>query len=128
MGAPLPDKLAAEGSLSGEVRYSEPDGFAGTVALQDASLTLPDGRPLRAASAAVVIDHQVISLEPSTVSVGENESADVEGSFSLEGAARLDLKITTRGAECRGHAIVRRRGDSSAGSDAAGHLARLGAL
>jgi hypothetical protein len=96
MGAQLSEKLAAEGSLSGEVRYSEPDGFAGRVALQDASLTLPDGRPLRAASAAVVIDHQVMSLEPATVSVGENESADVEGSFSLEGAERLDLKITTR--------------------------------
>jgi hypothetical protein len=44
----------------------------------------------------VVIDHQVMTLQPSTVSVGENESADVEGSFSLEGASRLDLKITTR--------------------------------
>ena len=97
MGAALPEKLAAEGSLSGEVRFSEPDGFAGNVALQDASLTLPDGRPLRAASAAVMIDHQVMSLEQATVSVGENESADVEGSFSLGGAAKLDLKITTRG-------------------------------
>jgi len=96
MGAGLPEKLAAEGSLSGEVRYSEPDGFAGRVALQDASVTLPDGRPLRAESAAVVIDHQVMSLEPSTVSVGENESADVEGSFSLAGPDSLDLKITTR--------------------------------
>jgi hypothetical protein len=96
MGVQISDKLAAEGSLSGEVRYSEPDGFAGKVALQDASLTLPDGRPLRAASAEVVVDHQVMSMEPSVVSVGENESADVEGSFSLEGASRLDLKITTR--------------------------------
>ena len=96
MGAGLPDKLAAEGTLSGEVRYSEPDGFAGKVELQDASVTLPDGRPLRAASAAVVIEHQVMSLEPATVRVGENESADVEGSFSLQGAGGLDLKITTR--------------------------------
>jgi hypothetical protein len=95
MGAQFSEKLATEGSLSGEVRYSEPDGFAGKFALQDASLTLPDGRPLRAAAAEVVIDHQVVSLEPTTVSVGENESADVEGSFSLEGASRLDLKITT---------------------------------
>jgi hypothetical protein len=95
MGAQFSDKLAAEGSLSGEVRYSEPDGIAGKVVLQDASLTLPDGRPLRAASAAVAIDHQVISMEPATVSVGENESADVEGSFSLEGAEQLNLKITT---------------------------------
>lgn len=97
MGAGLADKLAAEGSLSGEVRYSEPDGVTGKVVLQDASVTLPEGHPLRAASAALVIDHRVMSLEPSTVSVGENESADVEGSFSLEGAGSLDLKITTRG-------------------------------
>ena len=97
MGAQFSQQLAAEGTLSGQVRYSEPDGFSGKVALQDASLTLPDGRPLRAASAAVVIDHQVMSLEPATVTVGENESADVEGSFSLAGAAQLDLKIATRG-------------------------------
>jgi hypothetical protein len=96
MGAQFSDTLAAAGSLSGEVRYSEPDGFAGKVKLEDASLTLPEGSPLRAASAAVVIDHQVMSLQPATVSVGENDSADVEGSFSLEGAAKLDLKITTR--------------------------------
>jgi hypothetical protein len=96
MGAQLSDKLAAEGSLSGEVRYSEPEGFAGKFVLQQASLTLPDGHPLRAASAEVLIDRQVMSLEPSTVSVGENESAEVEGRFSLEAAARLELKITTR--------------------------------
>jgi hypothetical protein len=97
MGAPLPDKLAAEGSLSGQVGYSQPDGFAGKIALTDASVTLPDGRPLRAASAEVKVDHQVVSLEPSTVRVGENESADVEGSFSLESSAKLDLKIATKG-------------------------------
>lgn len=97
LGAALPEKFTAEGSVSGEVQYSEPDGIAGRVALQDASVTLPDAQPLRAASAAVVIDHQVMSLEPSTVRVGENESADVEGSFSLGGAGSLDLKITTRG-------------------------------
>jgi hypothetical protein len=96
MGAQFSEKLAAEGSLSGEVRYSEPAGFAGKVALENASVTLPEGHPLRAASAAVVIDHQVMSMEPATVSVGENESAEVEGSFSLESAAQLDLKITTR--------------------------------
>jgi hypothetical protein len=96
MGAQFSEKLAAEGSLSGEVRYSEPEGFAGKIELQNASLTLPDGHPLRAAAAEVVIDHQVMSMGPATVSVGENESADVEGSFSLEGVSRLNLKITTR--------------------------------
>ena len=97
MGAALPEKFGAEGSLSGDVRYSEADGVAGKVVLQDASVTLPDAQPIRAASAEVTIDHQVVSLSPSTVSVGETESAEVEGSFSLEGAEQLDLKITTRG-------------------------------
>ena len=128
MGAALPEKFAAEGTLSGEVRYSEPDGVAGKVVLQDASVTLPDERPLKAASASVVIDHRVMSMEPATVSVGENDSADVEGSFSLEGAGNLDLKITTRGLSVSGNAQLRRGGDSAAGSDTAGHLARMGTV
>ncbi len=97
MGAAIPETFSAEGSLSGEVRYSEPDGAAGRVELQDASVTLPDAQPLKAASAGLASDAQVVSLEPSTVNVGEKESADVEGSISLEGEERLDLKITTRG-------------------------------
>jgi len=97
LGAAVPEKFSAEGSLSGNVTYSESGGVTGKVALQDASVALPDAKPLRAASATVTIEDQVMSLEPSTVSVGEAESADVEGSFSLEGAERLDLKITTRG-------------------------------
>jgi hypothetical protein len=97
MGAPVPEKFSAEGSLSGDVTYSESGGMAGKVALQDASVTLPDAKPLRATAAVVTIEDQVMSLEPSTVTLGESESADVEGSFSLEGSERLDLKIATRG-------------------------------
>ena len=58
MGAGLSDKLTAEGSVSGEVRYSQPEGLAGRVELQDATVTLPgvsDVQPLRAASAAVEV-------------------------------------------------------------------------
>ena len=80
MGADLPDKLAAEGSLSGEVRYSDPDGLAGKVALQDASVTMPDGRPLRAASADVVIDRQVMSaaLYPALCKMKANGASEQE--------------------------------------------------
>jgi hypothetical protein len=97
MGAPLSDTLAAEGSVSGAVRYSEPDGLTGRVELQDASLTLPDAQPLRAASAAVAIDANALSLETSTVRIGESESADVEGSYTTGPQNVLDLKITTHG-------------------------------
>ena len=95
MGAAIPDKLAAEGSVSGSVRFSEADGLAGRVELQDASVTLPDAQPLKAASAALEIAGHTLSMEPATVRLGENESAEVEGSF--DSAAGLDLKVTTRG-------------------------------
>lgn len=98
MGATLTDKMSAEGSVSGEVRYSEPDGLAGRVELQDAAVTLPgvpDVQPLHAASAAVEVAGKTFSLENTTVRIGEDDSAEIEGSF--DPGAGLDLKITTRG-------------------------------
>lgn len=97
MGAALPGTVAAEGSVSGSVRYSEPDGLAGRVELQDASLLFPESQSLRAASAAVVIKGQSLSLEPSTVRIGEEESAEWEGSYTFGAGGGLDLAITTRG-------------------------------
>jgi hypothetical protein len=96
MGAAFPEKLAAEGSVSGALRYRDTEGPSGRVEMQHASLTLPDAEPLLAESAAVAIDGQAVALEPSTVRVGENQSAEVEGRYTLSGGA-LDLKITTRG-------------------------------
>lgn len=97
MGAALPEKLITGGSVSGSVSYSEADGIAGRAELVDASLTLPDAKPLHTASVGVAIERQAISLEPSIVNVGEEESADVEGSYAWAPGGGLDLKITTRG-------------------------------
>jgi hypothetical protein len=97
MGAALPENLAAEGPVSGSVRYSEPEGLAGRVELQDASLTLPDAEPLRAASAALAITREGLSLEPSTIRISEKETAEVQGSYKLGEGGGLDLKIATRG-------------------------------
>jgi hypothetical protein len=99
MGVALTDNLTAEGSVSGAVRYSDPEGLQGRVELQDASLTLPDSpdaQPLRAASAAVAIAGHSLSLENSTVRIGETDSADVAGSYTLGEQGGLDLTITTR--------------------------------
>jgi hypothetical protein len=100
MGSPLSEKLVADGSVSGAIHYGDQDGFGGRVELQDASLMLPEGRPLRAANAAVTIDGNALTLEPSTVTIdnnagGDNQSAEVEGGFGAGGG--LNLKITTRG-------------------------------
>jgi hypothetical protein len=105
MGAALSDKLIAEGSVSGAVNYSQPDGLGGHVAVQDASVALdvpadaspgvPQIQRLRAESAALTISGGALSLETTAVRVGENESADIEGRFDSN--AGLDLKIATRG-------------------------------
>ena len=98
MGATLPEKLTAEGSVSGDVRYSEPDGVAGHVDVEDASLTLtdvPDAKRLRAENASVEIGKGVWSLETTAVHVGENENADVDGSF--DPSSGLNLRIATHG-------------------------------
>ena len=97
MGATLPDQLAAEGDVSGSVTYREDGGLAGRVELRDASLTLPDAQPLRAHSAAVEIGEGAMHLEPSTVSIGEKDSAEVEASYSPQEPHDLDVRITTRG-------------------------------
>jgi hypothetical protein len=99
MGAATPQNLMAEGSVSGAVRYSEPDGLAGRLEMQDALVNLPDAQPLRAANAAVQIDGQAVSLEPVVVQIGDDESAGVEASYAFSGGnaqVGLDLKITTR--------------------------------
>jgi AsmA protein len=100
LGAPLPEKLAAEGSVSGSLSYTRDQGVGGRLELHDASLSLPDlkdAQPLKAATAVVAIEDGALRLEASTVQVGENESADLEGSFTLEAPRKIDLKITTRG-------------------------------
>jgi len=97
MGISLAENLAADGSVSGGLRYSDSDGASGRVELQDASLTLPDAQPLRSASAAIDIGQQALSLETSTVRIGDSESADVSGTYSFDSPGGLDLKINTRG-------------------------------
>jgi len=97
MGAVLPDQLSAEGGVSGTLNYNEGDGFTGRVEIKDAALALPGAQPLRAGSAALDIAEGEVSLEPSTVEVGERESAELQGTYTLLQPHDLDLRITTRG-------------------------------
>lgn len=96
LGAPVPDQLAAEGQVSGTLSYNE-DGLTGRVELNDASLSLPNVPPLRAKSAALDIGDGAVSLEKSTIEIGEKESAEVQGSYGYLQNAGLDLRISTRG-------------------------------
>jgi hypothetical protein len=102
MGAALPEKLAADGSVSGAVQYSEATGATGRIELQDGSLTLPEAEPLSASTAAFTFGDSTVSMESSTVRISENESAEVEGRYGFGENAGLDLKITTRGLSVAG--------------------------
>jgi len=102
MGAPFPETLTAEGGVSGSVSYTQQGGLGGRVELRDASVTLPDSEPLRAASAAFTIVDGSALLEKSTVEIGastdpKKQSAEVEAAYTLKSPRELDLKITTRG-------------------------------
>jgi len=55
---------------------------------------MPGAQPVHAETAAISIAGPAISLEPAKVQIGDNETAEVEGSFETQ--AGLDLKITSR--------------------------------
>jgi len=96
MGAEVPDKLTAEGSVSGEVGYTR-EGIAGEVELTEASLALPDAKALRAPSAAVSIRDGSMYLASTTVEIGEKQTTEIEGNYRIEAPRGLDLRIATRG-------------------------------
>jgi hypothetical protein len=97
MGAALPEKLEAQGAVSGSVTYNQQEGMQGRVVLRDASLMVPDAEPVEAPVATLDIAGRSVILEQTAVHIGEKQSADVEGSYNLDPPRSLDLKITTKG-------------------------------
>jgi AsmA protein len=97
MGAALPEKLEAQGAVSGSVTYNQQEGMQGRVVLRDASLMVPDAEPVEAPVATLDIAGRSVLLEQTAVHIGEKQSADVEGSYNLDPPRSLDLKITTKG-------------------------------
>ncbi len=97
MGATLPEKLKADGAVSGSVTYNEQQGMQGRVVLRDATLSVPDETPVEAPAATVDIANRSVWLERTSVHIGEKQSADLEGSYALDPPRSLDLTITTRG-------------------------------
>jgi len=95
MGASLPEKLSGEGSVSGSVNYRPGGGLSGDVEVRDLSLSMTGAPAVKAAVAAVSIGGNTISAGPAKVSVGDDETADVEVNYGL-GTSSFDLKITTR--------------------------------
>lgn len=95
LGAPVPGQVAVAGQVSGNLSYND-DGLTGRIELADATLSVSDVPPLRAKSALLDIGDGSVSLEKSTIEIGEKESAEVVGSYSYQSSG-LDLRISTRG-------------------------------
>ena len=95
VGGPLPEKLSGEGEVSGSVNYRRSRGLSGDIEVRDLSLSMPGAPAVKAVVAAISIGGNTISAGPARVSVGEDETADVEVNYGL-GYSGLDLKITSR--------------------------------
>ena len=80
MGVALPEKLTAEGELSGVVGYTPDSGIQGTIGAGEALVTVPDCPPLRLENALVRLDHEAARLEPLAFTAG-GQSATLKGSY-----------------------------------------------
>jgi hypothetical protein len=116
IGAPLPEKLSSEGTVSGDLQYDAETGFAGNLEAHDAALALADSPKVRAASAPVKIAAQTVTFGPCVMLVGDralgekpgdNQSAQVEASYKFDGSMAADIKVATRGMDLGGlHAFA----------------------
>src|SRR6185369_16720978 len=96
LGAPLPDKMTAEGVVSGTARYRNTEGLGGNLEVRDASVTVPDAAPLKIATATVFLKDKTLVAGPNTVQIGEQGAADVEATYQAGDGGGTQVKITTR--------------------------------
>jgi hypothetical protein len=97
IGAPLPDKMSAQGTITGSVSYGNADGFAGNLELSDGAVTLPGATPMKATTATVFFKGDTILAGPVTVSFGGKESAEVGATYQFGDGGGTEIRMTTRG-------------------------------
>ena len=96
LGAPLPDKMTAEGVVSGTARYRNTEGLGGNLEVRDAAVTVPDAAPLKIATATVFLKGKTLVAGPNTVLIGEQGATDVEATYQTGEGGGAQVKITTR--------------------------------
>ncbi len=97
MGWSPPENLTVGGSMSGSAAFNQREGISGRVTLSDATLTLPDEEPLRAPEAQIEIGGGAVRMAPAVVHIGETQSAEVRGSYTLAAPRALDVRIAAQG-------------------------------
>nr|MDP9115437.1 AsmA family protein [Acidobacteriota bacterium] len=96
LGVPLPEKMIAEGVLSGTAHYRNTEGLGGNLEVRDAALTMPDAAPLKIATATIFLKDKNIVAGPNTVQIGDQETADVEATYQAGDGGGIEMKIATR--------------------------------
>jgi hypothetical protein len=94
IGIPLPDGLTLAGSVDGAVGYSNINGFAGGVSIQNAVATVPDLPPLRSASASATIFSDHIRFYPAIIQTSVGGTLRAGGDYYFSGdVARASLSM-----------------------------------
>jgi len=96
LGTPLPDKMTAEGVVSGTARYRNTEGLGGNLEVRDAAVTIPDAAPVKIATATVFLKNKTLVAGPNTVLIGEQGAAEVEATYQAGDGGGTQVKITTR--------------------------------
>jgi hypothetical protein len=94
MGAPLPPKLQLAGVMDGVIGYSGQGSVQGSVAFQDASLTIPDSPAVRFEHAALVFDGDRVRLSPAVARMVDEDAAEIEADYAIS-SGTLDVSIST---------------------------------
>lgn len=96
MGAPLPEGVQLDGTLSGVIGYNSPGGMEGKILVEDSSVQLPDASPVKLASAELAAGENTVTFGPATVDFGKDQTAEIQGSYLVTNGD-FDIKITTSG-------------------------------
>ena len=96
MGAVLPQKLSADGKLSGVLGYQHEYGLQGMVSLEDANVHSEGTGPVRFERAHLVVGSDQIKLQRAGVELEGGQALQVEGSCSPV-TQSLHAKLTSRG-------------------------------
>jgi hypothetical protein len=100
LGAPLPEKLPAEGTMAGTVRYSNTGGLSGNVEMRDVIVNLAnsgvESDTMNIPTATVFLKGATILAGPVTVGFGEKESAEVQATYQAGDGGGLEVKVATR--------------------------------
>jgi hypothetical protein len=106
IGAPLPEKLAGAGTVSGSLEYGDENGIVGSLEARAATFTLPDAPLVKAASVPVKFDARTVTFGPCVLTLGDkptaSQSAQMEASYKFDGSMAADVKVTTRGLDLAG--------------------------